>query len=663
MLAAAICWLFAIGFISGVWWPLVVLLVAGVFAAFWLKSSAAKLGRLLVPTLFAAALLVLRLTQGGPFAQQAGQPSMSFVPWAHWLRSAATSALTGVSQDSAALTLGLAIGDSSKASQQLLQDMKITGMTHLVAVSGANCAIVVGAVYLLLRRLSIRNRVTFSLASLVAYVLLVGAQPSVLRAAVMSAAVLLAQLTGRRSSAINLLAISVVALLVASPEMALSYSFALSVSATAGILLLAPELASRFTKRMPRAVALVLAATIGAQIMCLPILLQLQSGLSTYSVAANLLAEPLVAPITILSIAAVLLSFVAPFASVLFYIASLPASVIASMAHFFANLPLAMTPWFDGIMATVMGCVLTVALAVSIRAKSRLLRSFGVLIAAVSMLGSIATITNSIVKLNSWPQANWQVASCDVGQGDATVIRSEGQIALIDVGRSEPKIDSCLSRLGVSQIDLLVLTHYDFDHVGALAGAIKGRTVKRTLLTPFKDDRPEVWVIKALVNSTSCEQRLAETGLTGELGAVAWRVLSPSKTAEEAEDSNDGSITMLFKFSDFSVITLADLGEKGQMRLAESLRSWYDEFTSTHDLIMKVSHHGSADQYHELIEYLHPTIALISVGKNNGYGHPTQRTLSTLLRASSLICRTDQLGSIAISRAQGVFAVANTGAS
>ena len=151
--------------------------------------------------------------------------------------------------------------------------------------------------------------------------------------------------------------------------------------------------------------------------------------------------------------------------------------------------------------------------------------------------------------------------------------------------------------------------------------------------------------------------------MVGTIGEATWRVLSPSRTAAEAEDSNDGSITMLFKFSDFTLLTLADLGEKGQMRLAADLRTWYDQFTEKHDLVMKVSHHGSADQYAELVEFLHPAVSLISVGANNGYGHPTQRTLRLLAATRSLICRTDLLGAIAISRKAGSFDISNSGAS
>jgi competence protein ComEC len=138
-------------------------------------------------------------------------------------------------------------------------------------------------------------------------------------------------------------------------------------------------------------------------------------------------------------------------------------------------------------------------------------------------------------------------------------------------------------------------------------------------------------------------------------------VLSPSKTALEAEDSNDGSISMLWRFENFQLITLADLGEKGQQRLAAEIGLWWTD--PKLPLVMKVSHHGSADQYSEFIEWLHPKLALISVGANNGYGHPTKRTLTTLNRAGATTLRTDLLGSIALAKVNGEFEVSYSGSS
>jgi competence protein ComEC len=397
--------------------------------------------------------------------------------------------------------------------------------------------------------------------------------------------------------------------------------------------------------------------------MCFPIILQLQDGLATYSLIANLLCEPLVAPITVLSLIAVSVSWVTPLSSGIFYLASIASALIASIAHFFANLPLATASWLPGTLGILLAILLAASSTVWLKAKSASSRFSAGTVALLCLTASFAGLANSAVQLSRWPQQDWQIASCDVGQGDATVVRSDEKIALIDVGRFDPKIDTCLNQLGVNRIDLLVLTHFDFDHVGGLAGALSGRSVDIALLSPFEDLRPAVNKTREMLNQAQAKTVFAERGMSGSVGRVEWSVLSPSKTAAEAEDSNDASITMLFRFEDFSLLTLADLGEKGQMRIASENSGWLSPWVRSHDLVMKVSHHGSADQYAEFIEYLKPEVALISVGRSNGYGHPTKRTLNLLSRTSSIICRTDLLGSIGVSRSSDGFSFAASGAS
>lgn len=602
-----------------------------------------------------------------------GNPSTSELPYSNFsawptfwpfeqLRSAAKQALIGINPDAEALTLGLAIGDSSLASETLLLAMKEISLTHLVAVSGSNCAIVAGAVFLALQRFGVRARVIWSLLALAAYVMLVGPQPSVLRAATMAAAILIAYLSGRKTSSLVALAVSITFLVIASPEISIEYGFSLSVAATAGILLLAPRIYETLKQHTFKWVALALSVSAASQLLCFPILLQLQPRLPTYSLIANLLSEPLVAPVTVLAILAVSLSWFQPAASLLFWLASVPASLIAAIAHYFSGLPLSSTFWAGGILGTIAAGATVLAAAIFILTRKPNLRLLsGVLVGALCT-ASISMFTVEAVRVATWPQSNWQIASCDVGQGDATVLKSAGKVAVIDVGKFDAKIDRCLDELSISRIDLLVLTHFDQDHVLATSAAIADREVSTVLISPFIDDRPAAkQALSALVNKGIAVVK-AQKWLSGKLGRATWLVLNPSRTAEEAEDSNDASIAMLFRFEQFSFLALADLGERGQMRLAEDLDVWRDDWVEKHDMVLKVSHHGSADQYAELMEHLAPNIALISVGKSNGYGHPTRRTLDLFERTRSLICRTDQLGSLALSRVDGGFAIANTAA-
>jgi competence protein ComEC len=633
----------------------------GLFAFFWLRFAKPELARF---ALLAVSSLVLLATS--LFSSRNENNLSSRQSWQVWpfseLREASKRAVFGVNEDAEALTLGLAIGDSSLASQSLLTAMQETSLTHLVAVSGSNCAIVSGAVFLILRRFAIRARVFGSLLALGGYVLLVGPQPSVLRAATMAAAVLLAYLSGRRVKPIIALAIAVTALLISSPPISVEYGFSLSVAATSGILLLAPRIYENLKSKLPNWVALALSVSAAAQLLCFPILLQLQPRVPLYSLLANLIAEPLVAPITVLAILAVLLSPIEPIASAFFWLASLPAAAIAWVAHAFAGLPISTVFWLPGTIGILTAVALVVAVIALLLSRSSQVKLVAGGLAAGLMVTSLSMLSVEFARLATWPQANWQIASCDVGQGDATVVRSGTSVAVIDVGKFDSKINRCLTQLGVSKIQLLVLTHFDQDHVLGISGALEGRQIEQVLVSPFFDNRPAAISARTKLQNRAEPVILAQKWLSGTLGNASWTVLSPSKTAEEAEDSNDASIAMLFRFDDYSLLALADLGERGQMRLAQEIDSWHTGWVARHDLVLKVSHHGSADQYDELIEHLNPSVSLLSVGKSNGYGHPTSRTLKLLERTKTLICRTDLMGSIALTRAARGFTIGSTAA-
>jgi competence protein ComEC len=139
----------------------------------------------------------------------------------------------------------------------------------------------------------------------------------------------------------------------------------------------------------------------------------------------------------------------------------------------------------------------------------------------------------------------------------------------------------------------------------------------------------------------------AGIGTNGTLGGFTWEVLSPTMQAYEAEDSNDASLAMRWESSELVAFTMADLGEPAQQRMARNYGGYLNH-PKAKPVLLKVSHHGSADQYHELIEAMHPEIAIISVGDGNSYGHPTKRTLETLQGLGTLVLRTDLNGSIGV---------------
>lgn len=557
-------------------------------------------------------------------------------------------ATLGITPSAKSLVLGVTDGDTSLLPKDLQDQFKALSLTHLNAVSGTNCSIVIALFLATFTRFGAGRvfRVVASGLGLCLYLILVGNQPSVLRAALMGAVALFGLVVANRFSARSALALAILLLLGWQPSYAVDFGFALSVLATIGVLELAPRIVAWFERWIPRQLGLILAVAIAAQLACLPVLVLLQPTFGTFGVVANILAEPAVPAITILGVVGALfavLGLTLPAAG-LFWVASVPAQYLVALAN-----TLSAAGGSVDIPAGISGVILTLGLLLAVFAlTSKRWQKFGAAVLLTAIALSAVMALRSSIKDYGFASSDWFYVSCDVGQGDATVIRSGTHVAVIDVGRDPKPIDDCLKRLGINHIELLVLTHFDLDHVGGVAGALSGRKVDSAMLTSFVDERPGAFATQEVIESAHVPVVYGEKGLEGRLGAFTWLVLSPHHAGADSEDSNDGSVTMYWVSNKVRIITLADLGAKGQMRLAQERSQWWDPQMQNLPLILKVSHHGSADQYPEFESWLNPTVATISVGAGNTYGHPTEVTLNLLKTCSQLILRTDLQGSISL---------------
>ena len=523
-------------------------------------------------------------------------------------------------------------------SATLNDQMKVASLSHLTAVSGANCAIVVGLALTIGGALGVPRlaRLCGAAVVLAGFVMLVTPEPSVIRAAVMAAVALVALAAGRPARGVPLLCVAVLILLVVDPWLSRSYGFGLSVLATAGLLLLARPLATVLSRVLPSALSLVLAVPIAAQLACQPVLLLLNPSLPIYGVAANLLAEPAAAPVTVLGLIACVAAPILPgLATVVAWIAWIPASWIASVATFFAGLPGARAPWPGGVLGVVLVIVVTGAALIAVLGgvprQLRRVSSVVLGVAVVGYLGCLASV--QLVTMTTRP-GNWEFALCDVGQGDATLIRSGGMIALDDTGRDPKLLRHCLDELGINRIDLLVLTHYDLDHVGGVA-AVYGR-VARAIIGPPSDPGDGRIAHELRANGAVVDQ--VSRGETGVLGELRWDVVWPPPRG--VEPGNPASVTVQLTpvgacaRGCLSGILLGDLGEVSQARLVGT-----GQVTPVD--VVKVAHHGSADQSARLYEKLRATVGLIGVGSGNDYGHPTAKLLGILSSVGTRPLRSD----------------------
>ena len=267
------------------------------------------------------------------------------------LRRAFTAASARFGGNATGLLPGMVTGDTSALDPDLEAAMKTVGMTHLTAVSGANCSLILGTLLLFARSLRLPRAAAgaASLAGLALFVLMVGPEPSVLRAALMGSIGLASVVFGRPGRGLSLLCVAVIGLLLAQPVLAASFGFVLSVLATLGIVVTGRRIMDWVPPAVPRWAAAGVAVPLSAQLFCAPAIVLLQPQFGAYALPANVAAAGLVAPVTLLGTAAVALLPVVPAAAELLVApAAFFAGAVAGIARFFAVLPGAALPWPEG---------------------------------------------------------------------------------------------------------------------------------------------------------------------------------------------------------------------------------------------------------------------------------------------------------------------------
>ncbi|WP_345750323.1 ComEC/Rec2 family competence protein [Microbacterium rhizophilus] len=540
---------------------------------------------------------------------------------------------------------GLAVGDTRAVSDELDAQMKATSLSHLTAVSGANCALVVGIAFgaAALCGAPRGMRIALSVTALAGFVVLVTPEPSVMRAAAMALVALLGLALGRMGAGVSVLSLAATILLLGDPWLATSYGFALSVVATGSLLLLAGPLARGLSRWLPMPLAAALSVPLAAQLACGPVLVLLAPEVPLYGVTANLLAGPAAPVVTIVGLAACLAAPIPVLADGLAAIAWLPSAWIAATAQTLATLPGGRLAWVPGLAgALVLGLLGAAAGVALVRAgrdgiAGRRLRGVAAVVLAVAAGISTGFSALSGVAGPLTVPRDWAVAACDVGQGDGLVLRSAGAVAVVDVGPESEPMAACLARLGIDRIDLLVLSHFDLDHVGGIT-ALRDR-VSTVLHGPLADASDA----RVLDDLGVAERVAATAGMTGALGAARWTVLWPRAQSRAFPAGNDASVVIEIAGPDLPrTILLGDLSASAQAAMLATGR-----IAGTYPIV-KVAHHGSADQLPALYAELRPAVGLISVGIDNDYDHPRDEILATLGALGAVIARTDLSGLVLI---------------
>jgi competence protein ComEC len=545
---------------------------------------------------------------------------------------------------------GLVDGDVSGLDPQLAADFKTAGLSHLTAVSGTNVAIVTGAVLLLLRALTVGPRMSAVAAgvTLAGFVVLARPSPSVLRAAVMGAIALLALVTGRPRSALPALGAAVLMLVFVSPPLARDPGFALSVLATAGLILIAPGWAAWLrSHRVPPGVAEALAVPAAATVATAPIIAAISGTVSLVSIPANLLAEPAVAPATVLGVLAAAVSPLSgDVAGWLAWLAGVPVGWLVEVGTRAAHVPLAALPWPGGATGAgvlVLGLILAVPL---LRWRS------GRRVALAATAGAAAVLVPVRAVAPWWPPPGWLFVACSVGQGDALVVAAGAGTALVvDAGPDPVAVDGCLRRLGVRSVPMLVLTHLHADHVDGLAGVLRGRSIGEIDVGPSREPGSGWREVEEGARRHRVPVRTVSVGERRQTGGLVVDVLAPELPFHGTRsDANNSSVVLRVVTSGRRLLLTGDVEVEAQEAL---LRSGADLRAD----VLKVPHHGSAYQSPAFLRAVHAAVGVISVGRDNDYGHPSPALLHELDRLGIRAERTDLAGDVAVTLRNGRLSV------
>ncbi len=575
----------------------------------------------------------------------------------------------------AALANGMLLGIESGIPDSLYEQFNLTGSSHVIVISGSNVALIAGVMLAFGRRtLGKRRAIWLALAGIAGYALLVGGDAAVLRAAWMGALFAIATTLERRSTALVSLAFACWVMTIANPLTLWDVGFQLSSAATAGLILFSPGVSAFFTRLWPGwlgdgplsgnmvvgGVDLVqsgqsaiqgilqdgLMVTIAANISTLPLVLYYFERLSVVSLLTNILIAPAQSMIMLWGSAGILLGVVGlvPLAQLVLWVPWLCLVWTVGVVQWTAALP--------GASLEVAGygtpqLLLTYAIIALIAGRQGLHNRLATLwealqrggpgqwfgATATSALGvgamSISAILIWAILLGQ-PDGRLHVYFLDIGQGDGILIQTpSGRQLLIDGGSSPQQLAAELGTVMPfwdRAIDLVLMTHPDSDHMKAQSTLAERFAIDAALQTAASGVNPDAdeWRANMRAGAVTIEEE-AQGGWIDLGDGVALWILWPSSLPYTGDDAdNENSFVAKLVYGDFSALLTGDAGlpsEAAMLAAGLPLQS----------TVLKVGHHGSKSSSGQaFLDAVQPQLAVIQVGAENRYGHPTAEVLDRL---------------------------------
>lgn len=543
-------------------------------------------------------------------------------------------------EDTVSFARALLLGDASGLDYLTDTALKISGIRHIVAVSGLHVSILFGLICVL----CVHNRfltAILAIPNLILFAAMAGFSPSVSRACIMMGLVLLSLMLNKEYDGATALSFAAVVLLLCNPLSCLSASFQLSVASVSGILLFSGKIykqisapfgslkGKKLKSRFVRWFCGSIAVSLGSNIFTIPLCAWYFGVVSLIGILTNLLTLWAVTVSFCGIVIVCILYFLFPaVGTFLGLIVAYPIRYILFVSKLFSSFPIAAvytrSPY---ILAWLFFSYLVFSVLWLSKGKG----------ARIAVCCEALTLCLSL--LVSWAEPMLDDVRCtvlDVGQGQCILLQSGGRNFMVDCGGDGDEATANIAAQellsqGVSRLDGLILTHFDQDHIGAVPYLLS-RIETDVLVLPAAAPDETFYRAQSPI--------IAQSDIVFEDGNNRLFVFVP----DLSETDNESSLCVLFDTEKCDILVTGDQTRRGEQRLLAS-----------HSIpkvdVLIAGHHGSDSSTGEdLLNAVSPDIVCISVGKNNSYGHPGAQTMQRLKLYGCTVYRTDKNGTITIRR-------------
>ncbi|NLX64318.1 MAG: DNA internalization-related competence protein ComEC/Rec2 [Clostridiaceae bacterium] len=547
---------------------------------------------------------------------------------------------------------GMLIGYTDKMPEELEEDFRRAGLSHIMAVSGANIAFLLAPFLWLLKKSGLNSRWSSALAfpCMLFYVFATGMEASVIRAAIMAGITLTGMLLWRKADIYCSIAASAMIILLYNSFMLFDLGFILSFAATLSLVIFYKPIFCRLPVKLPKIIRDTLAGTIAAQLGVIPIIAYCFNTFSIISVFTNLLIVPLTGIITVLGAVLVVLG------NIFLPAARLTGILLGTMINLMVMITGKMSaiPWAEINLATPSIFLLLIYYFVLLYLKfwhPKLAKE-----TSRPIFASIMFLCGIVILVVSIPDKSLRIYFADVGQGDCTVIRTpSGKNIILDGGGSindsdgsyvgERIVVPLLYNLNMTDIDLMIASHGHMDHVGGLKTIIEKMNVRKLIVADANDIEMRYLTDYAAEKGIPV-MYMKEDDILYEENGLTIKALYPLKDERlmpknSTFDANELSLVARLDYGEFSALFTGDIGFMSENIILEK----YEGISCD---LLKVAHHGSKySSGKSFIEATRPKMSVISVGRNV-YGHPSPETLERIAGQGSQIYQTVNNGGILV---------------